>query len=697
MFCITTPLGNAQERTLFADDFESYVIGSRPSPPWEFWFNTNGAVITYTYVSPSKSLRLLGSMGWSCVAVRRFSSNSHVVGYEVYGKVESFGAPYTSLGVSFQKKTSPTTSIWIAAVQFGSDGLIRAGNKVLQPYQLNRWYKIKVLYYRDRMTYDVWIDGTLRASGVPDSYSNPYEIDGLGLVSDWAAVNCYFDDVKVFEVDNLYSLPANAILPNKSLIERALLRFVSPNQTIVASPGETISLSIGYQIWQGQNPNEIDQLLLIYSWTPSWPPPKGYYVGIYNDIPPSYPGTTGNVKVSITVPKMSGTYYLWLGWAAHYGIDQAASTFTQPLSLPAHIKVVVSAYSLSVDFVEAIVNGKQINSPDTTIDVGQGERIRGYLKVNVNNNRGGPWITPVIGTVSWGRVITGKDRGWFITLTDDAPTGKSTWTFSFDLVAPSSPGIHYLGIFAGWMYTGDEVASNDHPPNFGDGDDVWDMSATEWEKVLYYGADGPTYGQPGRAIRIRVSSISPSPVPILGIGNYYMGVNDIVTVDVVLMNGSSIAGGSFEVHYDPGIVIAIDVYNGDFGSPIYNLNNNAGVVKIAVAQPIGVGKDIVCMAKIAFKAVNVGYTSLDLQDVSLNDREGNIIKPLSKDGAISVGQWSRGDVNHNGNLDTGDATLVLRMVVGTWPQDLLGDMNNNGVIDTGDATLILRKVVGLDE
>jgi len=46
-------------------------------------------------------------------------------------------------------------------------------------------------------------------------------------------------------------------------------------------------------------------------------------------------------------------------------------------------------------------------------------------------------------------------------------------------------------------------------------------------------------------------------------------------------------------------------------------------------------------------------------------------------------------------MDTGDATLVLRMVVGLSEQDMLGDMNRNGMIDTGDATLILRRVVGL--
>jgi len=58
------------------------------------------------------------------------------------------------------------------------------------------------------------------------------------------------------------------------------------------------------------------------------------------------------------------------------------------------------------------------------------------------------------------------------------------------------------------------------------------------------------------------------------------------------------------------------------------------------------------------------------------------------------------DMNKNGILDTGDATIVLRKVVGlepTLPEDIsIGDMNGNGILDTEDAMIILRKVVGLE-
>jgi len=143
----------------------------------------------------------------------------------------------------------------------------------------------------------------------------------------------------------LYSLPASALTPDGStLINRALLTSISSGQTISASPGETLSLTVGYQIWGNvENWDEIDQMLFICSWTPNWPPQSSYYWGIYDGIPSStsYPGQSGTKQLRITVPTTPGAYYLWLGFCAHYSMAQAASTFTTPLQTPAHAKIVV--------------------------------------------------------------------------------------------------------------------------------------------------------------------------------------------------------------------------------------------------------------------------------------------------------------------------------------------------------------------
>jgi hypothetical protein len=141
----------------------------------------------------------------------------------------------------------------------------------------------------------------------------------------------------------LLSLPAPAYYLTRDLVERAKLTSVLSGQTVSVSPGQSFSVSYGYQIWQGSNPSEIDQLLFICSWTPTWPPSSAYYQGIYSSIPPSSPGTSGSGSASFTAPSISGTYYIWFCFEANYGFDQAANAFKTSLSgLPAHIKVVVS-------------------------------------------------------------------------------------------------------------------------------------------------------------------------------------------------------------------------------------------------------------------------------------------------------------------------------------------------------------------
>ena len=120
---------------------------------------------------------------------------------------------------------------------------------------------------------------------------------------------------------------------------------------------------------------------------------------------------------------------------------------------------------LDVYFSSSIINSRSIDPSNPVIMVAPGERLKGFFEVRVVNNRGGPWITPVIGVASW-------MRGSVACINPDAPTGESTQRWSFDLTAPSEPGTYYIGIFAGWWYTCDEVASQDHPARYGDGDDV---------------------------------------------------------------------------------------------------------------------------------------------------------------------------------------------------------------------------------
>jgi hypothetical protein len=229
--------------------------------------------------------------------------------------------------------------------------------------------------------------------------------------------------------------------------------------------------------------------------------------------------------------------------------------------------VAQESYHLAVRLDSATLNGQGLSTSNPELRVTPGSRITGTVTFTVENVQPGSWITPVIWVTSWekGTVANGKVR----VVAGDIRSTKQ-FTINIDITAPSNTGTYYIGFFAGWMYSPDEVASNDHPPNYGDGDDVWDMKQSDWESVIKNGQapEGAVYRMPERAVRV-------------------------------------------------------------------------------------------------------------------------IVKAVLK-----------GDMNRNGQLDTGDATLILRKVVGlepTSPEDILiGDMNGNGFLDSGDATIILRKVVGLE-
>ncbi|UUX91879.1 6-bladed beta-propeller [Methanoplanus endosymbiosus] len=56
--------------------------------------------------------------------------------------------------------------------------------------------------------------------------------------------------------------------------------------------------------------------------------------------------------------------------------------------------------------------------------------------------------------------------------------------------------------------------------------------------------------------------------------------------------------------------------------------------------------------------------------------------------------YPKGDFNHNGRVDIGDAAIVSYMVINKAPVDLKADFNVNGAVDIGDASKIAYYVAG---
>jgi hypothetical protein len=210
-FRCPTSLVRAAGTTMLHDDFESYGVGTFPSPPWQMWFNGKGSsqqkIVDTTYVSPTRSLRLWGQNGWAAVVAKPITVTTDTMDYEVMVRVENLGlAAKNGAIVGFVYKVSG--SIWTAWAQvvFDSNGNIKSGTgQVLQSFDLNTWYKIRTVFTLSNRAYSIWVNDVFKGSFTDNNSLDPSHIQAFGLASDHAEQVCYFDDVEVFTGARVFS------------------------------------------------------------------------------------------------------------------------------------------------------------------------------------------------------------------------------------------------------------------------------------------------------------------------------------------------------------------------------------------------------------------------------------------------------------------------------------------------------------
>jgi PKD repeat protein len=143
--------------------------------------------------------------------------------------------------------------------------------------------------------------------------------------------------------------------------------------------------------------------------------------------------------------------------------------------------------------------------------------------------------------------------------------------------------------------------------------------------------------------------------------------------------------------------------SGELHAVKWTASDNVGVTKVDIFYSTDGGRS---WAPIALGVPNTGSYNWKVPNVtSMNC----LVKVDAYDAANNKGGDAsdslftivlKGDMNRDGRLDTGDATIILRKVVGlepTSPEDvLIGDMNGSKALDSGDATIVLKRVVGLE-
>lgn len=111
-------------------------------------------------------------------------------------------------------------------------------------------------------------------------------------------------------------------------------------QSISVLTGTTITVTCEFQTWHHGSGVLIRQNFFIFSWTPSWPPPEGYYYPFYDDNPGTYPGHRESFSFNLTVPDEEGVYYLYYCYGKKIYMEDAVNLFKQPLWVPYAVIVV---------------------------------------------------------------------------------------------------------------------------------------------------------------------------------------------------------------------------------------------------------------------------------------------------------------------------------------------------------------------
>ena len=180
-------------------------------------------------------------------------------------------------------------------------------------------------------------------------------------------------------------------------------------------------------------------------------------------------------------------------------------------------------------------------------------------------------------------------------------------------------------------------------------------------------------------------------------------LDDTFTLDIRAENITDLAGWQFDIAFDPTILEAVNVSEGDFlkidgGSTFFqggSIDNAAGKIRGLNAARVSSGgvSGTGTLLQVRFKAKAAGETELALQNVQFGDVTGTIIAAGPHQIRITVEEGlATGDVNRDGVVSILDLILIAqqlgRRVAAGSPVDLNGD----GVVSILDLILTARSL-----
>ena len=177
---------------------------------------------------------------------------------------------------------------------------------------------------------------------------------------------------------------------------------------------------------------------------------------------------------------------------------------------------------------------------------------------------------------------------------------------------------------------------------------------------------------------------------------------DTFTLEVRAEDIYNLAGWQFDIAYDPAVLEAVEVNEGDFlktgGETFFQsgkIENRSG--KIKGLSSARLGEDGVSgtgiLLSVTFTAKTAGRTQLRLDNFQFAAGTGKPIDAGPHEVVITVeGEQTTGDVNRDGQVSILDLVLVARHFGKTVPANSETDINGDGVINVLDLILVSQSM-----
>ena len=177
---------------------------------------------------------------------------------------------------------------------------------------------------------------------------------------------------------------------------------------------------------------------------------------------------------------------------------------------------------------------------------------------------------------------------------------------------------------------------------------------------------------------------------------------DTFTLNLNAENITDLAGWQVDIAFDPNVLEAVEVTEGDFlkseGDDTFfqggTIDNTAGKITgiFAVRQSASGASGTGTLLSVTFMAKTGGETQVTLENFEFISITDDIIPTVPPSITITVGDYPAWDVNQDGRVSIQDLILVARDLGSNAPANLRTDVNRDGEINIQDLVLVARHI-----